>query len=91
MKGDLTGSVTRCAKPALKMAAVGMVGLLGLSAEPVAAQGNGAASLDVRTISTRAEAVSGGEVLVQIAVPRGVASDRLTVSLNGRDVRAAFR
>jgi uncharacterized tannase-like protein DUF6351 len=62
------------------------------SGSDVAAQGTVAESaLEVRAISTRPEAVSGGDVLVQITMPRGVAADRLTASLNGRDVRAAFR
>jgi hypothetical protein len=58
----------------------------------VAAQSTAAeTSPELRAISTRPEAVSGGDVLVQITIPRGIATDRLIVSLNNRDVRAAFR
>ena len=58
---------------------------------PLAAQTIGSASLEVRTVSTRPDTVSGGEVLVQIVLPRNVAADRVAVTLNGRDVRSAFR
>jgi uncharacterized tannase-like protein DUF6351 len=69
----------------LCVAAVVLIG------QPLAAQTTGPASLEIRTLSTRPETVSGGEVLVQIALPRNVAADRIAVTLNGRDVRAVFR
>jgi hypothetical protein len=62
-----------------------------LAAAPLRAQTAGNGSIELRTLSTRPEVVSGGEVLVQIAAPRGVAINRLAVTLNGRDVRPAFR
>jgi hypothetical protein len=43
----------------------------------------------IRTLSTRPELVSGGDVLVEISVPRK--AGRAIVSLNGRDISAAFR
>ena len=46
---------------------------------------------EIRTLSTRPDTVSGGNVLVQITIPGTVASDNVSVALNGRDVRAAFR
>jgi hypothetical protein len=59
---------------------------------PVLAQAAGpGAALELRALSTRPETVSGGNVLVQIAVPRDMAPDRVSVTLNGRDVRSAFR
>jgi hypothetical protein len=42
-------------------------------------------------LSTRAETVSGGDALVQIAVPQGAPVDRIAVTLNGRDVRSTFK
>jgi hypothetical protein len=65
--------------------------IVSFAGESPAAQAAGDASLELRTVSTRPEAVSGGDVLVQIALPRTVAPDRLAVTLNGRDVRSAFR
>jgi hypothetical protein len=50
-----------------------------------------ASALDVRVLSTRAETVSGGDALVQIAVPQGAPVDRIAVTLNGRDVRSTFK
>lgn len=71
---------------------IGMAVALGLCADPVTAQtGAAPATFEIRTVSTRPDTVSGGEVLVQITVPRPVAPDRLSVTLNGRDVRSAFR
>lgn len=59
---------------------------------PVFAQTAGpGAALELRALSTRPEMVSGGDVLVQIAVPRNVAPDRVSVTFDGRDVRSAFR
>lgn len=70
---------------------VGMAGVLGLGAQPVAAQTSAQAAFEIRTVSTRPETVSGGGVLVQITLPRAVAPDQVSVTLNGRDVRASFR
>ena len=52
----------------LCVAAVVLIG------QPPAAQTTAPASLEIRTLSTRPETVSGGEVLVQIALPRNVAA-----------------
>jgi uncharacterized tannase-like protein DUF6351 len=47
--------------------------------------------LDIRTLSTRADRVTGGDVLVSIAAPPGAQAARPDVRLNGRDVSEAFR
>ena len=74
------------------MLAFGCAAMAALAALPAAAQTTAPAPvLELRTLSTRPDTVSGGEVLVQVVVPRAVAADRVTVTLNGRDVRAAFR
>lgn len=52
--------------------------------------------LDIRTLSTRADRVSGGDVLIEIAPPSAsaaaaaAANAPYTIALNGRDVSAAF-
>src|SRR5258705_10589150 len=46
-------------------------------------------SLQIKTLSTHADRVSGGDVLVQITVPRQ--ARHVIVSLNGRVVTSAFR
>src|SRR5438874_9567494 len=44
----------------------------------------------IQVISTRADLVSGGDALVQIAVPATVSAGRLAVTANGHDVSGAF-
>jgi hypothetical protein len=73
------------------MLALSVAAMVVVMGRPLAAQTTGSASLEVRTVSTRPDTVSGGEVLVQIVLPRNVAADRVAVTLNGRDVRPAFR
>jgi len=46
---------------------------------------------EIRTISTRPDLVSGGDVLIQIAVPATLSAGRLAVIANGRDVSGAFK
>jgi hypothetical protein len=48
-------------------------------------------ALEILTLSTRPDTVSGGDVLVQINVPENVPLNSVTVNLNGLDVTAAFR
>ena len=48
-------------------------------------------ALEILTLSTRPDTVSGGDVLVQINVPENVPLNSVTVHLNGLDVAAAFR
>jgi hypothetical protein len=45
----------------------------------------------IETLSTKPELVSGGDVLVRIAVPRSVSMSKARVELNGRNVTGAFR
>lgn len=44
----------------------------------------------VEALSTRPQHVTGGDVLVGITVPEGVAPDSVQVSVDGRDVTSAF-
>jgi len=46
---------------------------------------------EIRTASTRADLISGGDVLVQVTVPATVAAEKLAVSVNGRDVSGDFK
>jgi Tannase-like family of unknown function (DUF6351) len=45
---------------------------------------------EITVLSGRADQVSGGDALVQVAVPRKVAPDDVTISLDGSDVTDAF-
>lgn len=42
--------------------------------------------LEIRILSSRPEFVSGGDALVEVKAPSGVALNRITLALNGRDV-----
>src|SRR5438094_772887 len=46
---------------------------------------------EIKTISTRADLISGGDVLVQVTVPATLSADKLAVTVNGRDVSADFK
>jgi hypothetical protein len=57
------------------------------------ASGTKARKLDIQTLSTHADRVTGGDVLIAIAIPAGAAASAAPpeVRLNGRDVSSAFR
>src|SRR5688572_26064154 len=48
------------------------------------------AALEIRTLSSRPDLVSGGDTLVAIKAPAGTPLDQLSVTLNGKDVTARF-
>ena len=50
-----------------------------------------APSLQVRSLSARPDFVSGGDALVRVDLPAGVAANRVKVFANGADVTSAFR
>jgi len=62
-----------------------------LTAGSIAAAAKSPDDLDIITVSTRPDTVSGGNVLVRINVPRGVAINDLIVLLNGENITSAFR
>ena len=64
---------------------------VGVCMASVAAQGPADAPLEIRTLSAKAELVSGGDVLVQIAGPAGLTAENITVRLDGRDVTSSFK
>jgi hypothetical protein len=59
--------------------------LAGASPQP-----RGSRPLDIRALSTRADRVSGGDVLIEIVAPAPAERSRPTVRLNGADVSNAF-
>lgn len=68
-------------------AALALVALLGA----VACGDLPAADSQIETLSSRPDMVTGGDALVRIAVPAGVALKEVRVTLNGSDVSAAFQ
>jgi hypothetical protein len=49
------------------------------------------APVQVRTLSSRADLVSGGETFVEVVIPRGVDPHKVKVTAAGRDVTTSFR
>jgi hypothetical protein len=73
-------------KPLRSLFVAVVIGLLAGATAGHAAQ----APLVISTLSTAADRVSGGDVLVKIDVPATVLLSNVTVTLNGRDVTPAF-
>jgi hypothetical protein len=75
-----------------RFAAIGLVAVVGALTIPVAAQQQAAAPpLEIRAMSTRAEFVSGGDVLLEVSGPANLTAKNLTVRVNGKDVSAEFK
>jgi hypothetical protein len=71
-------------------AVIGVALVVGLAEPPVETQPTPTA-LVVRTVSTRADRVSGADVLVEVIPPVPHAADDLRVTVDGRDVSSAFK
>jgi hypothetical protein len=66
--------------------------LLGAAAAPVLADdGDGGHRLHIEALSTKPWLVSGGDVLLHVAVPHGTSASSVKVAVNGKDVTASFR
>src|SRR5882762_9417699 len=48
------------------------------------------ANFEIVTLSNRADLISGGDALVEVRVPKGVAPSKVRLTLNGHDVTGAF-
>src|SRR6267142_526655 len=73
--------------PAVVVCAV----LLGLSVAALAAPKPPKSNFEIRTLSNRADLISGGDALVEVSVPDKLQLKQVRLLLNGRDVTAAFR
>jgi len=70
---------------------VGALAVLPFAFVPMAASEDDKPEFKIRTLSTHADRVSGGDVLVEIGVPQAKGKRPLVVTLNGRDITGAFR
>lgn len=61
----------------------------GLSRDVVLSQTNG--RLEIVSLSSRPDLVSGGDTLILIKAPAGMPMDRLSLTLNGKDVSSQLR
>jgi hypothetical protein len=71
----------------------GLVLGLGSFASPALAKKpapGGSRGPEIRTLSNRADLISGGDALVQVIAPAGVSPGSINVSVDGRDVTSAF-
>ena len=64
------------------------LGTLGSYASVAAARATH--DFEIHALSTRSDAVSGGDVLLEVEVPRNVPNQKAKVFANGRDVTSAF-
>ena len=62
-----------------------------LSGMPAAAMANANHGIDITTLSSRPDTVSGGNALVRISVPSGVPVTDVMVVLNSQNVTSAFQ
>ena len=66
-------------------AVIAVVGVLGgFSCNNAFAQP--ATKLEIRTLASRPELVSGGDALIEVKTPAGVSLSQITLTLNGKDV-----
>ena len=65
---------------------VGLALALMLATQSAVARG-----LEIRSLSSRADLVSGGDVLIEITPPRGTQSTDLELKLNGKDVSSQMK
>ncbi len=68
----------------------GTVQWIGMAALVLALPACSPDSLTIRTLSNRADLVSGGDALVEIVLPQGASASGLKVDVGGRDVSDAF-
>jgi len=61
--------------------------LLGLAASPAAAS----PAVEIRTLSTRADLASGGDILLEVRIPAGAEATALRVRVGNRDVTGALK
>ena len=84
-----------CTVVAFASSAAALLLSLALLTAPAAATGEGASvaarALEIDVLSSRPDAVTGGDALTRIDVPKGVDPRRVAVRLDGRGVSGAFR
>jgi hypothetical protein len=74
-----------------RFAVIGLVAVIGALTIPVAAQQKASPSIEIQALSTKAELVSGGDVLLQVTGPANLTVKNVRVMVNGKDESAAFK
>src|SRR5205085_12425308 len=75
----------------MSVVARGFAALLGCLAIVAFAKDNASGQFEIRTLSNRADLISGGDALVEVVVPQSAPLQHVRLYLNGRDVTATFR
>ena len=71
-------------------ALVAVMAVAAWAAGSASASASAAPGLQINVLSTRADLVSGGQVLASIGLPRGADPSTVTVTLNGANVTSEF-
>ena len=88
----LVNPVPRRARLGSKPVALLGVAILPLFGAPALGPASSAAdTLRIETVSSRPDMVTGGDALVRVVVPSGVAANQIRVMVNDADVTASFR
>ncbi len=64
---------------------------VGLASHSARAAAQAAAKLEIKTLSSRPDLVSGGDALVEVKAPAGTVLNHVTLTLNGKDVSAQLK
>src|SRR5262245_60785206 len=84
--------VTKVALSSRRIAITALVAIVGLSGFGAgAALSQSAPRLEIKTLSSRPDLVSGGDALVEVKAPAGARLNDLTLTLNGKDVTSRLR
>src|SRR3954465_6122065 len=75
----------------MSVIAAGFAALLGCLAIVAFAKDNASGQFEIRTLSNRADLISGGDALVEVVVPQSAPLQHVRLYLNGRDVTGTFR
>src|SRR3954470_9207425 len=75
----------------MSVIARGFAALLGCLAIVAFAKDNASGQFEIRTLSNRADLISGGDALVEVVVPQSAPLQHVRLYLNGRDVTGTFR
>jgi uncharacterized tannase-like protein DUF6351 len=75
----------------MSVIARGFAALLGCLAIVAFAKDNASGQFEIRTLSNRADLISGGDALVEVGVPQSAPLQHVRLYLNGRDVTSSFR
>src|SRR5687768_4421955 len=75
----------------LPLVATAVALLVWLGGEHAFAQARPRLPIEIRTLSSRPDLVSGGDTLLEVTTPPGTLHHELTVTVNGRDITSQLR